>query len=66
MEDSPGLDVRALFGGGNLLAGRGCGEDGGLGPTRMSYLRGVGAVGGTRAGDTAAAAKGGATCPVAG
>ena len=66
MEDSPGPDVRALFGGGNFPAGRGCGGDGGVGPTHMSYLRGAGAVGGTGARDIEAATEGGVACPTAG
>ena len=45
LDDSPGLEIRALFRGGALLDGRGCGGDGGVGPTCVSYLRGVGAVG---------------------
>ena len=65
MEDSPEPDVRALFGGGNLLAGRGYGGDGGVGPMRVSYLHGVEAVGETGAEDISAAAEGGATCPIA-
>ena len=60
MEDSLELDVRALFGGGNLLEGHGCGGDGGVGPTCVSYLRGVGAAGGTRVGDTTSTTEGGA------
>ena len=43
------------------MEGRGCGGDGGVGPTRVSYLHGPGAVGGTGARDTVAAAEGGAT-----
>ena len=66
MEDSPRPDVRALFGGRNPLASRGCGGDGRVGPTHVSYLRGAGVVGGTGAGDTTVATKGGAACPAAG
>ena len=57
MEDSPRPDFRALFGGGNLLKGHGCGEDGGVGPTRVSYLHGDRAAGGTGVRATAAAAE---------
>ena len=46
MEDLTGSDVRALFRGGSLLEGRGCGGDGGVGPTSVSYLRRARAVGG--------------------
>ena len=48
------------------MAGRGCGGDGGVGPTHVSYLRGVGATGGTRVGDTTVAAEKGVACPAAG
>ena len=45
LEDSLGPEVRALLEGGGLRDGRGCGGDGGKGPTRVSYLCGAGAVG---------------------
>ena len=48
LEDSPGLEVRALLEGGALHVGIGCGGDGGVGLTLVSYLRGAGATG-TRA-----------------
>ena len=48
LEDSPGLEVRALLEGGALRVGLGYGGDGGVGPPLISYLRGVGAAG-TRA-----------------
>ena len=49
------------------MDGRGCGGDGGVGPTRVSYLcgAGAGAVGGTGARDTKTVAEGGAACLVA-
>ena len=56
MEDSPELDVQALFGSWNLLAGRGCGGDG-VDPTCMSYLCRVRVAGRTRVGDTAVTAE---------
>ena len=45
LDDSPGLEVLALFRGGALLDGCGCGGDIGVGLTNMSCLRGVGAAG---------------------
>ena len=48
-----------------LRDGRGLAGDGGVGSTRVSYLRGAGAVG-TGAGDTAAAAARGELYPAAG
>ena len=41
MEDSLGLEVWALFKGRPLQVGLGCGENGGTGPTRVSYLHGA-------------------------
>ena len=66
MEDSPGLDVLALFGGRNLLAGRGCGGDGEVGPTRVSYQRGEREAEGTGARDTVVVVEEGVECPAAG
>ena len=43
MEDSPRPEVRALLEGRALRVGLGCGEDRGVGPTLVSYLRGAGA-----------------------
>ena len=48
------------------MAGRGCGGDGGVGPTHVSYLRGVEVTGGTRVGDTTLAAEKGVACLAAG
>ena len=57
LEDSPRPNIQALLEGGALRVGLGCGGDGGVGPTLMSYLRGVGAgVAGTVEATTAAAA----------
>ena len=41
MEDSLGPEIRALLEGGALRVGLRCGGDGGVGPTLVSYLRGV-------------------------
>ena len=48
------------------MIGHGYGGDGGVGPTRLSYLRRVRAARGTNAGDTVAATKEGAASPAAG
>ena len=61
LEDSPRPEVRALLEGGALRDGRGCGEDGGKGPTRVSYLCGAGEIG-IRALDVAAATSRGELC----
>ena len=45
LEDSPGPEVPALLEGGALRDGRGCGGDGGKGPTRVSYPCGARAIG---------------------
>ena len=66
MEYSPGLDVRTLFRGGNLLAGRGCGGDGGVGSTLVSYLHGAGAVGRTGEGNIATTVEEGVAFPAVG
>ena len=44
MDDSPGPEVRALFGCRALRAGLGCNGAGGVGPTRVLYLLWVGAI----------------------
>ena len=43
MDDSPGLEVMALLGGGALRAGLGCEGSGGVGLTRVLYLLSAGA-----------------------
>ena len=59
LEDSPRPEVRALLEGGALRVGLGCGGDGGMGPTIVSYLRGAGAGAvGTVVATTAVAAAG--------
>ena len=49
-----------LCGGRGLLDGRGCEEDGGVGLTLVSYLRGAGVAGLGEAGTSAAATAGAA------
>ena len=69
MEDSPRPKVRALLEGGALRVGLGCGGDGGVGPTLVSYLCGVraGATGTVVAAmATAAVVAGAATTATAG
>ena len=44
LEDSLGLEVRALLECRALRVGLGCGGDGRVGPTLVAYLRGAGAV----------------------
>ena len=41
LEDSPRPEVRALLDGGALRNGLGCGEEGGMGSTRVWYLLGA-------------------------
>ena len=43
MEDSPNLEVQALFDCGALQDGLGCGGEGGVGPTLVWYRLGAGA-----------------------
>ena len=59
LEDSPGPEVQALLEGGALRIGLGCGGDGGVGPTLVSYLHGAGAGAARTVEATTAAAAGG-------